>query len=99
MDGFRIEKVVFTVLPPLIDAAGVESDVFGFDDWRDDARLVGNGNRCEAREWMLPELERRITRLPLAISVPTPVKPSASNSGTSISRTLRTPSTLRVPEF
>ncbi|MES1148030.1 MAG: CoA transferase, partial [Bradyrhizobium guangdongense] len=36
----------------------------GFDDWRDDPRLVGNANRCEAREWMLPELERRIARLP-----------------------------------
>ena len=40
-------------------------ETFGFDDWRDDPRLAGNANRCEAREWMLPELERRITKLPL----------------------------------
>jgi len=40
-------------------------DAFGFDDWREDPRLTGNANRCEAREWMLPELERRMARLPL----------------------------------
>jgi crotonobetainyl-CoA:carnitine CoA-transferase CaiB-like acyl-CoA transferase len=40
-------------------------DAFGFDEWRDDPRLTGNANRCEAREWMLPELERRISKLPL----------------------------------
>ena len=40
-------------------------ETFGFDDWRDDPRLAGNTRRCEAREWMLPELERRITKLPL----------------------------------
>ncbi|WP_249167193.1 CaiB/BaiF CoA-transferase family protein [Bradyrhizobium sp. JYMT SZCCT0428] len=40
-------------------------ETFGFDDWRDDIRFAGNAARCEAREWMLPELERRIARLPL----------------------------------
>jgi hypothetical protein len=38
-------------------------ETFGFEDWRDDPRLAGNANRCEAREWMLPELERRIAKL------------------------------------
>ena len=38
---------------------------FGFDDWRGDPRLVGNSARCDAREWMLPELERRLRALPL----------------------------------
>jgi len=43
-------------------------ETFGFDDWRDDPRLAGNSNRCEAREWMLPELERRITAVDDALS-------------------------------
>ncbi|WP_025038754.1 CaiB/BaiF CoA transferase family protein [Bradyrhizobium sp. DOA9] len=41
-------------------------DVFGFAEWRDDPRLTGNANRCEARQWMLPELEQRLARLPLS---------------------------------
>jgi len=40
-------------------------ETFGFDEWRDDPRLAGNAKRCEARDWMLPELERRIAKLPL----------------------------------
>jgi len=38
-------------------------ETFGFEDWRDDPRLAGNANRCDAREWMLPELERLIAKL------------------------------------
>ncbi|WP_245313175.1 CaiB/BaiF CoA transferase family protein [Bradyrhizobium macuxiense] len=41
-------------------------EAFEFNDWRDDARLTGNANRCEAREWMLPELEQRLAKLPLS---------------------------------
>ncbi|MGE3992182.1 CaiB/BaiF CoA transferase family protein [Pseudorhodoplanes sp.] len=40
-------------------------DAFGFDDWRDDPRLSGNAKRCEARDWMIPELRRRLAALPL----------------------------------
>jgi crotonobetainyl-CoA:carnitine CoA-transferase CaiB-like acyl-CoA transferase len=38
---------------------------FGFDDWRGDPRLASNSSRCDAREWMLPELERRLKTLTL----------------------------------
>jgi crotonobetainyl-CoA:carnitine CoA-transferase CaiB-like acyl-CoA transferase len=38
---------------------------FGFGDWRDDPRLAGNTSGARRAEWMLPELERRITKLPL----------------------------------
>jgi crotonobetainyl-CoA:carnitine CoA-transferase CaiB-like acyl-CoA transferase len=40
-------------------------EAFGFDDWRDDERLSGNSRRCEARDWMIPELRRRLGMLPL----------------------------------
>ena len=40
-------------------------EAFGFDDWRDDPRLSGNSRRCEARDWMIPELQRRLSALPL----------------------------------
>jgi crotonobetainyl-CoA:carnitine CoA-transferase CaiB-like acyl-CoA transferase len=39
---------------------------FGFDDWHQDERLSNNASRCEARDWMLPELQRRIAELPLS---------------------------------
>jgi crotonobetainyl-CoA:carnitine CoA-transferase CaiB-like acyl-CoA transferase len=32
---------------------------FGFDDWRDDARLASNNARVQARSWMLPALRER----------------------------------------
>jgi crotonobetainyl-CoA:carnitine CoA-transferase CaiB-like acyl-CoA transferase len=35
-------------------------EAFGFDDWRDDPRLADNATRCEARDWMIPELQRRL---------------------------------------
>lgn len=38
---------------------------FGFLDWKDDPRLQGNAARCEARDWMLPELETRLSILTL----------------------------------
>lgn len=38
---------------------------FGFLDWKDDPRLQGNAARCEARDWMLPELETRLATLTL----------------------------------
>jgi crotonobetainyl-CoA:carnitine CoA-transferase CaiB-like acyl-CoA transferase len=41
-------------------------DAFGFDDWRHDDRLASNAKRCDAREWMLPELERRLGQLSLS---------------------------------
>lgn len=40
-------------------------EAFGFDDWRDDARLADNSKRCAAREWLIPELQRRIRARPL----------------------------------
>lgn len=40
-------------------------EAFGFDDWRDDARLADNSKRCEAREWLIPELQRRLRACPL----------------------------------
>lgn len=39
---------------------------FGFDEWRDDERLASNAKRCDARDWMLPELEQRLATLPLS---------------------------------
>jgi len=39
--------------------------VFGFKDWLGDPRLSSNANRCEAREWLLPELEAHLSRLSL----------------------------------
>jgi crotonobetainyl-CoA:carnitine CoA-transferase CaiB-like acyl-CoA transferase len=36
---------------------------FAFADWADDPRLHGNANRCEARDWMLPELRFRLSHL------------------------------------
>jgi crotonobetainyl-CoA:carnitine CoA-transferase CaiB-like acyl-CoA transferase len=41
-------------------------EAFGLDDWREDERLADNARRCEARAWMLPELERRLGALTLA---------------------------------
>ena len=41
-------------------------EAFGFDEWRDDARLSSNAKRCDAREWMLPQLEQRLAKLTLA---------------------------------
>ncbi len=38
---------------------------FGFDAWRDDDRLSGNSNRCEARDWLIPELRQRLSALAL----------------------------------
>jgi crotonobetainyl-CoA:carnitine CoA-transferase CaiB-like acyl-CoA transferase len=38
---------------------------FGFDDWRTDLRLASNSARCDARDWMLPELERHLKTLSL----------------------------------
>ncbi|MGC4397752.1 CaiB/BaiF CoA transferase family protein [Hydrogenophaga sp. T2] len=34
-------------------------EAFGFDDLRDDPRLVGNNARVQARDWMLPLLRER----------------------------------------
>jgi crotonobetainyl-CoA:carnitine CoA-transferase CaiB-like acyl-CoA transferase len=39
--------------------------VFGFTDWLGDPRLSSNASRCEAREWLLPELEQRLHRYSL----------------------------------
>jgi crotonobetainyl-CoA:carnitine CoA-transferase CaiB-like acyl-CoA transferase len=39
---------------------------FGFDKWRDDERLASNAKRCDARDWMLPELEQQLAKLPLS---------------------------------
>ncbi len=36
---------------------------FGFVDWAEDAQLATNQGRIEAREWFLPELQRRLARL------------------------------------
>ena len=38
---------------------------FGFDAWRGDDRLSGNSNRCEARDWLIPELRQRLSALAL----------------------------------
>lgn len=35
-------------------------DAFGFKDWRDAGHLQGNATRCDAREWLLPELQQRL---------------------------------------
>jgi crotonobetainyl-CoA:carnitine CoA-transferase CaiB-like acyl-CoA transferase len=35
-------------------------DAFGFKDWRDAPHLQGNATRCDAREWLLPELQQRL---------------------------------------
>lgn len=40
-------------------------EAFGFDAWRDDPRLSGNAQRCDARDWMIPELSRRLAQLTL----------------------------------
>ncbi|MHB0790239.1 CaiB/BaiF CoA transferase family protein [Bradyrhizobium sp. 5.13L] len=39
---------------------------FGFSQWRNDERLASNAKRCDARDWMLPELEQRLAKLPLS---------------------------------
>jgi crotonobetainyl-CoA:carnitine CoA-transferase CaiB-like acyl-CoA transferase len=39
---------------------------FGLNEWTDDPRLQGNAARCEARDWMLPELMARLAALDLA---------------------------------
>lgn len=39
---------------------------FGFDEWCNDERLASNATRCDARDWMLPELEQRLAKLPLS---------------------------------
>jgi len=38
-------------------------DVFEFRDWAGDARLSSNQSRIDEREWLLPELQRRLGRL------------------------------------
>jgi crotonobetainyl-CoA:carnitine CoA-transferase CaiB-like acyl-CoA transferase len=35
-------------------------DAFGFKDWRDAPHMQGNATRCDAREWLLPELQQRL---------------------------------------
>ncbi len=40
-------------------------DAFGFPEWKADERLSNNAKRCDAREWMLPELEKCMCALPL----------------------------------
>lgn len=35
-------------------------DVFGLSQWRDDPRLHSNSARCDARDWMLPELKAHL---------------------------------------
>ncbi|WP_284178452.1 CaiB/BaiF CoA-transferase family protein [Rhabdaerophilum sp. SD176] len=35
-------------------------DAFGFKDWRDAPHMQGNARRCDAREWLLPELQQRL---------------------------------------
>lgn len=39
---------------------------FGLDEWSNDERLASNAMRCDARDWMLPELEQRLAKLPLS---------------------------------
>ncbi|OAF08565.1 formyl-CoA transferase [Bradyrhizobium centrolobii] len=41
-------------------------DQFALGEWRDDERLSSNAKRCDARDWMLPELEQRLAKLSLA---------------------------------
>lgn len=36
---------------------------FAFADWKGDARLSSNAKRCEAREWMLPQVEAKMRTL------------------------------------
>lgn len=36
---------------------------FGFTDWTEDERLTTNQGRIEARDWFVPELQRRLARL------------------------------------
>lgn len=36
---------------------------FGFADWAEEAQLATNQGRIEARDWFLPELQRRLARL------------------------------------
>ncbi len=36
---------------------------FGFSDWATDARLASNARRCDARDWMLPQLEAHLKTL------------------------------------
>jgi crotonobetainyl-CoA:carnitine CoA-transferase CaiB-like acyl-CoA transferase len=40
-------------------------DKFGFDDLGGDKRLATNAARCVEREWLVPELARRLARVPL----------------------------------
>jgi crotonobetainyl-CoA:carnitine CoA-transferase CaiB-like acyl-CoA transferase len=39
---------------------------FGLNEWRDDERLASNAKRCNARDWMLPELAQRLAKLSLS---------------------------------
>jgi len=39
---------------------------FGFGEWRNDERLSNNAKRCEAREWILPQIEQRLATFTLA---------------------------------
>jgi crotonobetainyl-CoA:carnitine CoA-transferase CaiB-like acyl-CoA transferase len=39
-------------------------ETFGFQDWGGDQRLSSNQGRIEAREWFLPELQKRFAALP-----------------------------------
>jgi crotonobetainyl-CoA:carnitine CoA-transferase CaiB-like acyl-CoA transferase len=34
--------------------------IFGFDDWSQDARLVSNNDRVRARDWLIPQLRERL---------------------------------------
>ena len=38
-------------------------EAFGFDDWADDARLATNQDRIAARQWFLPQLQKRLQTL------------------------------------
>ncbi len=38
-------------------------EVFGFDDFLNDPRLASNNQRIDARDWLIPELKRRIAGL------------------------------------
>ena len=38
-------------------------ETFGFSDWLEDESLATNQDRCDAREWFLPELMKRLGRL------------------------------------
>lgn len=38
-------------------------DTFGFSDWAQDKRLASNQGRIDAREWFLPELQKRFAAL------------------------------------